>query len=61
MGLSDIGGGAGLVNQRRRSPAKPDGLGGVVSNLGDDEGIFDEGWIFQQVDMLRRSAAAGVL
>lgn len=30
MGLRDIGGEAGLVMQRRRSPAKPDGLGGVA-------------------------------
>ena len=28
---------------RRRSPAKPDGLGGVVSILSGEEGIFSEG------------------
>ena len=43
MGLRDIGGEAGLVDQRRRSPAKPDGLGGVVSILTGEEGIFSKG------------------
>lgn len=32
--------GAGLMTQRRRSPAKPDGLGSAVSNLTDEEGIY---------------------
>lgn len=35
---------AGLEMQRRRSPAKPDGLGGEMPHLGDDEGILGEGW-----------------
>ena len=30
MGLRDIGGVGGRMTQRRRSPAKPDGLGGNV-------------------------------
>jgi hypothetical protein len=33
MGLRDIGGEAGRMIQRRRSPAKPDGLGGVMPHL----------------------------
>jgi hypothetical protein len=41
--IRDIGGEAGLVDQRRRSPAKPDGLGGVVSILSGEEGIFSGG------------------
>ena len=30
-------------SQRRRSPAKPDGLGSAVSNLTDEEGILTRG------------------
>ena len=33
MGLRAIAATAGLMTQRRRSPAKPDGLGGVASML----------------------------
>jgi hypothetical protein len=33
------------MDQRRRSPAKPDGLGSAVSNLTDEEGIYSEGGI----------------
>ena len=40
LGLRDIGGVAGLLDQRRRSPAKQDGLGGVVSMLTGEEGIY---------------------
>ena len=40
LGLRDIGGVAGLMDQRRRSPAKQDGLGGVVSMLTGEEGIY---------------------
>jgi hypothetical protein len=43
MGLREISGKAGLVMQRRRSPAKPDGLGGVVSILSGEDGIFSGG------------------
>jgi hypothetical protein len=39
MGLRDIGGEAGLVDERRRSPAKPDGLGG-------EEGILERAGIY---------------
>jgi hypothetical protein len=49
MGLRDIGGEAGLMRERRRSPAKPDGLGGVELLLTDEEGIYAEG-----VDLLAR-------
>jgi len=38
-----IDGAAGLVDERRRSPAKPDGLGGVVSILSGEDGIFSGG------------------
>jgi hypothetical protein len=37
---------AGLEMQRRRSPAKPDGLGGEMPHLGDDEGILARAGIF---------------
>jgi hypothetical protein len=46
MGLRDINGKAGRLGQRRRSPAKPDGLGGVMSNLNSPEGIFAKGGNF---------------
>ena len=35
---------AGLNMKRRRSPAKPDGLGGVLPHLSDDEGILARDW-----------------
>jgi hypothetical protein len=56
MGLRAIGGKAGLMRQRRRSPAKPDGLGGVVSILTGEEGILGERREFACAEVL-----AGVL
>ena len=54
--IRDIGSEAGLVDQRGRSPAKPDGLGGVVSMLTGEEGILARAgnfwrWEFSAVDM----------
>jgi hypothetical protein len=46
MGLSCHYCGAGLMTQRRRSPAKPDGLGGVELLLTDEEGILARGGNF---------------
>ena len=49
-----IDGAAGLVDERRRSPAKPDGLGGVVSLLNGKAVIFgvtDRGGFFGGMDI----------